>query len=89
MTLFKHLYIPVSWRTLLKHVQPPEGLDLEAALTQAENADDFSRCSTKTQKALLKDILGDSSELIEPILKSVDKVSVIMLVNFCKFRSSC
>ena len=82
-TLFTSIH-PVSWRTLLQHVQAESNVSLEALL-----ADVFSLSSTTTQKALLKDILGDSSDLVQPILESVTNVSVIMLVNFCKFRSSC
>ena len=85
MCLTPHL---VTWKTILRHIQPV-GLNLEQKLAEELDPDFFSQTSRQIQKAILKEILGEISEYIDPILKSVDEVSVIMLVKFCKFRSSC
>ena len=69
--------IPVSWKTLLKHVHVTnQALDLKHILSEKENADLFSRTSTLSKKAILKEILGENSEFIQPILDSVSKMSV-------------
>ena len=86
MCLTPHL---VTWKTILKDVQQPVGLNLEQTLAEVINADIFSQNPKRAQEAILMNVLGEISEHIEPILKSVDEVSVIMLVKFCKFHSSC
>ena len=55
----------------------------------SRSADIFSQNPKRAQEAILMNVLGEISEHIEPILKSVDEVSVIILVKFCKFHSSC
>ena len=55
------------------------GLNLEQKLAEVINADLFSQNPRLVQKTVLEKILGENSVYIEPIVKSVDEVSVIML----------
>ena len=70
--------------TLVSHLFLVSDINLEYLLSAAGSADAFSRLTTSGQKGILKDFLGEASELIEiePILESAKKVSAIMLVNF-------
>ena len=68
--------IPVSWKTLLRHVE--SDVDLEHILSsRIEKAESFSQVPTFVQRLGLEAILGETSHLIKPILDSMEKVSDI------------
>ena len=91
MTLLSHLF--QCHGEHLQHVDATivntTHQDLETVLSsEIKSADVFSQLSLNLQRVILTHLLRDD-DLVQHVLKSISEVSVIMLVNSCKFLSSC